>query len=153
MVTHWHVFLYQKLHEMTITLKSLIWPVMMYRCEAWTLRAEELSKINAAELLKDRRTNESILSELNTKRILLSENEKKKTQVRRSRCPTQQNFFNVNCFDGKGLWKKKVRPSSKKSDKQFDRDKWMWRSISHGCPLQRQGGLESTGVITCGCYH
>ena len=56
-------------------LKSLIWPVMMYGCEAWTLRADELSKINAAELWfyrrllrvswKDRRTNESILSDLN----------------------------------------------------------------------------------------
>ena len=67
-------------------LKSLIWPVMMYGCEAWTLRADELSKINAAELWfyrrllrvswKDRRTNVSILTELNTKRILLAEIEK-----------------------------------------------------------------------------
>lgn len=55
-------------------LKGLIWPVMLYGCEAWTLRTDELNKINAAELWfyrrllrvswTDKRTNESILSEL-----------------------------------------------------------------------------------------
>ena len=69
-------------------LKSLIWPVMMYGCEAWTLRADELNKINAAELWfyrrllrvswTDKRTNESILKELNTKRLLLPEIEKRR---------------------------------------------------------------------------
>ena len=72
----------------TQLLKSLIWPVMMYGCEAWTLRADELNKINAAELWfyrrllrvswTDKRTNESILKELNTKRLLLSEIEKRR---------------------------------------------------------------------------
>ena len=61
---------------------------MMYGCEAWTLRADELNKINAAELWfyrrllrvswTDKRTNESILKELNTKRLLLPEIEKRR---------------------------------------------------------------------------
>ena len=69
-------------------LKSLIWPVMMYGCEAWTLRSDEVNKIDAAELWfyrrllrvswTDKRTNESILSELNTRRILSSEINKRR---------------------------------------------------------------------------
>ena len=69
-------------------LKSLIWPVMMYGSEAWTLRSDEVNKIEAAELWfyrrllrvswTDKRTNESILSELNTKRILSSEINKRR---------------------------------------------------------------------------
>ena len=31
-------------------LKCLVWPVVMYGCEAWTLRKEEEKKINAAEI-------------------------------------------------------------------------------------------------------
>ena len=33
-----------------IILKCLVWPVVMYGCEAWTLRKEEEKKINAAEM-------------------------------------------------------------------------------------------------------
>ena len=68
-------------------LKTLIWPVMLYGSESWTLRCEENNKINASEmwfyrrLLRvkwtDKRTNNSILVELNTKRILLTEINKK----------------------------------------------------------------------------
>ena len=69
-------------------LKSLIWPVMMYGCEAWKLRSDEVNKINAAELWfyrrllrvswTDKRTNESILSELKTERILAIEIDKRR---------------------------------------------------------------------------
>ena len=69
-------------------LKSLIWPVMMYGSEAWTLRSDEANKIDAAELWfyrrllrvswTDKRTNESILSELNTIRISSSAKNKRK---------------------------------------------------------------------------
>ena len=54
--------------------KTLIWPVLMYGSEAWTLRKLERDKINAAEMWfyrrllrvkwSDRRTNDSILNEL-----------------------------------------------------------------------------------------
>ena len=57
-------------------LKCLVWPVLMYGCEAWTLRKEEEKRINAAEMWlyrrllriswKDKRTNDSILEELST---------------------------------------------------------------------------------------
>ena len=60
---------------------------MLYGSESWTLRCEENNKINASEmwfyrrLLRvkwtDKRTNNSILVELNTKRILLTEINKK----------------------------------------------------------------------------
>ena len=31
-------------------LKCLIWPVIMYGCEAWTLRKQESEKLKAAEM-------------------------------------------------------------------------------------------------------
>ena len=69
-------------------LESLIWPILTYGCEAWTLRKYEEQKIEAAEmwlyrrLLRvkwtERRTNESILSQLNIKRHLLRTINKRK---------------------------------------------------------------------------
>ena len=69
-------------------LKCLVWPVLMYGCEAWTLRKEEEQRINAAEMWlyrrllqiswKDKRTNDSILEELSTNRVLLQEINKRK---------------------------------------------------------------------------
>ena len=69
-------------------LKCLVWPVVMYGCEAWTLRREEEKKLEAAEMYfyrqllrvtwKDKRTNESILEELSTERILLQEIKRRK---------------------------------------------------------------------------
>ena len=69
-------------------LKSLIWPVMLYGCEAWTLKRAEEKKLEAAEmwlyrrLLRvkwtDKRTNESILGELsNSKQVLQDINKKR----------------------------------------------------------------------------
>ena len=69
-------------------LKTLIWPVMLYGSESWTLRSEENNKINSAEMWfyrrlfrvkwTDKRTNESILIELKAKRILLTEINKRR---------------------------------------------------------------------------
>ena len=63
-------------------LKCLIWPVVTYGCEAWTMKKEEDRKINAAELWfyrrllriqwTEKRTNESVLEELSVKPELLS---------------------------------------------------------------------------------
>ena len=59
-------------------LKCLIWPVVMYGCEAWTLRKADESRLEAAEMLsnvswEDRRTNESVLEELGLQRSFLNE--------------------------------------------------------------------------------
>ena len=42
-------------HLKVSILKCLIWPVVMYGCEAWTLRKEEENKIKAAEMWLYRR--------------------------------------------------------------------------------------------------
>ena len=64
-------------------LKCLILPVLMYGCEAWTLRKKEEDKLKAAEMWlyrqllsicwQDKRTNESVLLELGTERSLINE--------------------------------------------------------------------------------
>ena len=69
-------------------IKTLIWPVMLYGSEAWTLRKAERDKIEAAEmwfyrrLLRvkwtDKRTNNSILEELSVKRQLSNEIDKRR---------------------------------------------------------------------------
>ena len=69
-------------------LKSLILPVLMYGCEAWTLRKKEEDKLKAAEMWlyrqllsvswQDKRTNESVLRELGTKRSLVKEINKRR---------------------------------------------------------------------------
>ena len=61
-------------------MKVLVWTVMTYGAEGWTLRSDEMKRIQAAEMwcyrrllnvtYKDRRTNVSILKDLNTNRQL-----------------------------------------------------------------------------------
>ena len=72
-------------------LKCLIWSVVLYGSEAWTLRKADKNRIEAAEmwfyrrLLRiswtERRTNESILHEVASTRQLLSHMEPKKTKI------------------------------------------------------------------------
>ena len=69
-------------------LKCLIWPVVMYGCEAWTLRKQEEARLQAAEMWfyrhllsvqwQDKKTNESVLEELSTSRGLLLEINKRR---------------------------------------------------------------------------
>ena len=74
-------------HSIPITLKikllqCLIWPVLMYGCESWTIRKSEEDKIQATEMWfyrrllgvswKEKRTNESILEQLGVTRILMT---------------------------------------------------------------------------------
>ena len=69
-------------------LKCLIWPVVLYGCEAWTLKKDDENKLNAAEMWffrrllritwKDKRSNESVLTELSVQRKLLPEIKKRK---------------------------------------------------------------------------
>lgn len=63
-------------------LKALIWSVLLYGAEGWTLKKADENRINAAEMWlyrrllrvswKEKRTNESILQELGVERQLLS---------------------------------------------------------------------------------
>ena len=63
-------------------LKCLIWPVVMYGCEAWTLRKADENRLEAAEMWfyrrlsniswEDRRTNQSVLEELSVERGFLN---------------------------------------------------------------------------------
>ena len=64
-------------------LKCLIWTVMIYGCEAWTLRTSDETRLEAAEMWcyrrllrvswKDKRTNDSILTELSVQKQILKE--------------------------------------------------------------------------------
>ena len=61
--------------------KTLVWPVVLYGYETWTMRKEELNHLNAFEMLVWRRmgkvswmdntTNEQVLSSMNEKRSLI----------------------------------------------------------------------------------
>src|SRR6476469_4933870 len=61
--------------------KTLLWPVVLYGCETWTMRKEEINRLNAFEMWvwrrmgkvswMDKRTNEQVLSSMNEKRILI----------------------------------------------------------------------------------
>src|SRR6476469_8900349 len=58
--------------------KTLVWTVVLYVCEIWTMRKEEINHLNAFEMLvwrrmgkvswMDKRTNEQVLSSMNEKR-------------------------------------------------------------------------------------
>ena len=71
-------------------LRCLIWPVLMYGCEAWTLRKKEEDKLKAAEMWlyrqllsirwQDKRTNESVLLELGIQRCLMNEINKRRVR-------------------------------------------------------------------------
>ena len=71
--------------------KCLIWPVLFYGCEAWTLRKEESDKLREAELMwlywrllllrvswKGKRTNESVLNEFAMERKIIQEINKRR---------------------------------------------------------------------------
>src|SRR6476619_7148994 len=61
--------------------KTLVWPVVLYGCETWAMRKEEINRLNAFEMWvwrrmgkvswMDKRTNEQVLSSMNEKRSLI----------------------------------------------------------------------------------
>src|SRR6478609_911106 len=61
--------------------KTLVWPVVLYECETWIMRKEEINRLNAFEMWvwgrmgkvswMDKRTNIQVLSFLNEKRSLI----------------------------------------------------------------------------------
>ena len=69
-------------------LRTLVWPIAVYGCEAWTLKVADTNRLHAFEtrcyrgLLhvtwRERRTNQSILQELNTDRLFILEIRRRK---------------------------------------------------------------------------
>ena len=69
-------------------MKSLIWPVMIYGCEAWTMKKGDERRIQAAEMWlyrrmlriswTEKRTNDSVLAEVGNTTQLLKEINKRK---------------------------------------------------------------------------
>src|SRR6476469_4311621 len=63
-------------------LKTLVWPVVLYGCETWTMRKEEINHLNAFEMYVwrrmgkvswiDKRTNDRISSRLHEREQKLS---------------------------------------------------------------------------------
>src|SRR6476469_4112346 len=61
--------------------KTLVWLVVLYGCETWTVRKEEINRLNTFEMWvwrrmgnvswMDKRTNEQVLSSMNEKRTLI----------------------------------------------------------------------------------
>src|SRR3954467_1188998 len=68
--------------------KTLIWSVAMYACETWTLRKEEVDRVNALEMWiwrqmeriiwSEKKTNEQVLSPVREERHLLENVVKRK---------------------------------------------------------------------------
>ena len=64
--------------------KTLVWPVALYGCETWTMRKEEINRLNAFEMWvwrrmgkvnwMDKRTNEQVLGSMNAKEMLNKNN-------------------------------------------------------------------------------
>src|SRR6476469_7646140 len=60
--------------------RTTVWPVVLYGCETWTMRKQEINRSNAFEMWvwrrmgkvnwMDKRTNEQKLSSMNKKRSL-----------------------------------------------------------------------------------
>lgn len=71
-------------------LRTLVWPVVTYGCEAWTLHARDIRKIQALEMKcyrkilriswTEHRTNDSVLEELGVGRTLLNIIKRRKLQ-------------------------------------------------------------------------
>src|SRR6476469_8555561 len=63
-------------------IKTLVWPVVLYGRETWTMRKEEINRLNAFEMWvwgrigkvswMDKRTNEQVRSYMNEKRSLIN---------------------------------------------------------------------------------
>ena len=104
-------------------LKILVWPVLLYGCEAWTLRKTDEAKINAAEMwfyrrllrisYTEKRTNKSILEELNVSNNLVNIIQQRKLgylghTIRNSRCVIMK-AVSQGKMEGK---RKRGRPST-----------------------------------------
>ena len=103
-------------------LKCLIWPVVLYGCEAWTCRKADEKKLEAAEMWfyrrllrvswKEKRTNNSILEQLSVEREILEEVNKRRLRYVGHAMRNTNTDLMATVFQGKVEAKrKKGRPS------------------------------------------
>ena len=98
-------------------MKCLIWPVLLYGSEAWTLRKAEKTKLESAEmwlyrrLLRiswtEKRTNESVLSQLGTKKNILSDINKRRLKYIGHATRNNKTDLMSSIFYGKSSAKRK----------------------------------------------
>ena len=133
-------------------LKCLVWPIMLYGCEAWTTKKADDKMIETAEmwfykrLLRikwtDHRTNDSILQELRTSKSLLSIINKRKLKYIGHISRNQNTDLMKTIFQGKTQsQRKKGRPPasyissikslgvSLQSTSQDSQDRTKWQRI------------------------
>ena len=142
-------------------LKCLIWPVLLYGCEAWTLRKEEADKLRAAEMWlyrrllrvswKDKRTNESILTELSLERQIIHEIDRRRLRyIGHANRSTSTNLMSTVLMGKVVAKRRKGRPpinyienvvktsglSGIQELMHLSRERETWRDLvtSHGAP-------------------
>ena len=142
-------------------LRCLIWPVLLYGCEAWTLRKEESNKLRAAEMWlyrrllrvswKDKRTNESVLNELSVERQILQEIDKRRLRyIGHANRSTSTNLMSTVLMGKVDAKRRKGRPpinyienvvkasglSGMQELMHLSRERETWRDLvaSHGAP-------------------
>ncbi|RUS81011.1 hypothetical protein EGW08_011216 [Elysia chlorotica] len=146
-------------------LKYLVWPVVLYGCEAWTLKQEEQNRIHAIEMWlyrrlfrvcwKEKRTNDSILKELGVTRKLLSEVQKRRLRYTGHAIRNIKTDLMKTVLQGKFAGKRrKGRPPTtlidniekssglslhKISLRSRDRNKWHTVVMSAGDPIDEHG--------------
>ena len=146
-------------------LKALIWPVVLYGSEAWTLRKTDENHINAAEMwfyrrllrvsYTEKRTNESILKELNTEPQLLHTITKRKMRylghtVRNKRCDLMKTVLQGK-MEGK---RKRGRPSTSYMDNMTKKTAQTAASIYRQCVDRDEWrGLIRTSTLSAIVTH
>ena len=71
--------------------KTIIWPIALYGCETWTLKKEEIDRLNALEMwiwrkmegvsYKDHKTNEKVLRQVEEKRCIVENIRRRKKNL------------------------------------------------------------------------
>ena len=146
-------------------LKCLVWPVVLYGCEAWTLKQDDYNRINAVEMWfyrrllrvswKEKRTNDSILEELGVTRQLLNEVQKRRLRYVGHALRNTKTDLMTTVLQGKFAGKRRrgrpvttyvsnIVKSSRHSlhtMSQLSRDRDDWRAVvmSAGDPIDEHG--------------
>ena len=91
-------------------LRCLVWTVMVYGSEGWTLRKQDETRLESAEMWmyrrllrvkwQDKRTNDSILKELNVQRQILNEVKKRKMTYFGHTCRNKKCTLMKECIQG-----------------------------------------------------
>ncbi|GFR57668.1 endonuclease-reverse transcriptase [Elysia marginata] len=134
-------------------LKCLIWPVMMYGCEAWSQKKDDDKRSETAEMWfyrrilrvkwTDKRTNESVLKELKTERTLLNLiNARKLKYVGHA----LRNHRTSLMKTGKAGWQKKKGKTTNVTCNQLDNGLW-FKFASNRPEKSGQSWMAAEGEI------